>query len=240
MIPPAPRTRRRPSAALAAAAGSALLACVALAVEEPRRATVEDMDMGLLQRNLLKLYVCEKEAGLNARAIAELKDAVEVAGDPLRPTLRKPTEEELQAMRQREKDISHYLLFEKTNAVQMIRIVDRVLGTDVHLAGEGRAERVILEKKVDLIEIPRNTDIRVAARIISDALGCPVKVEQPDTEIYRIWFTMGPTTGEAIIKQVCSSHNFEWRFDGGVLIFRHRDAPASGASSGPAGGDDGE
>ena len=62
---------RRPARVLFAAVAGTLLAAGALALEEPRRATVEDMDMGLLQRNLLKIYVCEKEAAINARAAVE-------------------------------------------------------------------------------------------------------------------------------------------------------------------------
>lgn len=248
MSAPAPLPPRRPvRALLAAAAAAALGAAAALAVEgpaDPVRATVEDMDMGLLQRNLLKLYVCESESGINARSLAKYRASIQEAGDPRVESLRRPTPEEMDLLRQRQKEIFHYLLMEKTNAIQMVHIVDRVLGTDVHLAGEGRLERAILEKRVELIEIPRGTEIRTAGQMIAEVLGCTVRVETVETEINRLFFTMGPTTGEAIIKQVCSLAPYTYRIEGGALVFRHRDLPASGEGK-PArpdlgGGDDGE
>jgi hypothetical protein len=214
---------------IAAAAALAAGAAAALALPEGGgRATLEDMDMGLLQRNLLKLYVCEKEAGINAKSLAAFRRSMKEKADPTVPSLTQPKPEDLELLRQREKDISHYLLLEKTDAVQMIHIVDRILGTDVHLAGEGREERAILEKRVEIIDIPRNTEVREAGRLISEALGVPVRVEVVDTEINKLGMTMGPTTGEAIIKQFCSSAPFRYRIEGGTIVFRHTDLPASG------------
>lgn len=239
------RLRGRPAALLLAAAailGAGCLAAAAAAGQEaPRRASVEDMDMGLLQNRLLKIYVCEKEAALNAKALEKLRISLEAAGTG-KVTLESRTKEQIEEDARREKDISHYLLFEKTNAIQMIQIVDRILGTEVHLAGEGRADRAILDRKVELIEIPRGpkggTDIREAAKIISEVLGCPVRVEQPDTDIFRLWFTMGPTTGEAIIKQVASSQPFDWKIVDGTLVFRHRDLAEGASGEGPKEGED--
>ena len=232
MTSPSRGAARAPALALLALAAAAAGATAALALEGPPeggRATVEDMDMGLLQRNLLKLFVCERESGINAKALAKYKVSVETGADPTRPTIAKSTAEQQEEQRQKEKDIFHYLLMEKTSAVQMIHIVDKVLGTDAHLAGEGRAERVILEKRVELIEVPKGTEVRDAGRIVGEALGCPVRVEVVDTEINRVFFTMGPTTGEAIIKQFCGSAPYTWKIEAGTLVFRHRDLPASGA-----------
>ena len=239
MTPPA----RRAGLALAAAFAACLGAVGALALAPPvedRKATVDDMDMGLLQRNLLKLYVCEMESGINAKSLSHFKVVVETGGDPLKPTLAKATAEQMEDMRKREKDISHYLLMEKTNAVQMIHIVDKVLGTEAHLAGEGRPERAILEKNVDLIEIPRGTEVREAGRMIGEVLGCKVRVEVSENEINRIYFTMGPTTGEAIIKQFCSSAPYSWRIENGEVIFRHTSLPSGGGGATPkdSGGDE--
>jgi hypothetical protein len=228
---------RAPALLLAAFTAASLCAAAALALEGPPAAAVDDMDMGLLQRNLLKIYVSEKEASINAKLLDDYKVAVEISGTE-KVTLQRPTEEQLSDMRKREREISFFLLFEKTDAVQMIRIVDKILGTESHLAGEGREARAFLDKQVELIEIPRGangkgTDIREAAKIIGEVLGCPVKVEQPDTEIYRLWFTMGPATGETIIKQVCASQPFDWRFENGTLVFRHRDLAAGANGEGP-------
>ena len=233
---PLPRVARRAGIALAATFACGLAACAALALTPPveeGRATVDDMDMGLLQRSLLKLYVCEMESGINAKSLAHYKVAIEAGGDPTKPTLAKMTPEQLEDMRKREKDISHYLLLEKTNAVQMIHIVDKVLGTEAHLAGEGRPERVILEKNVELIEVPRGTEVREAGKIIAEALGCKVRVEVSENEINRIYFTMGPTTGEAIIKQFCSSAPYSWRIENGEVIFRHTSLPSAGGAARP-------
>ncbi len=148
-------------------------------------------------------------------------------GVPGRTKITNPTPEQLKSMEERHKHIFNYMLAEKTNAVQMIHIIDRILGEETHLSGEGRKERAILEKQVEMIEIPRGsgkgTEMREAGKLIGEVLGCPVQVETIDTEIYRIWFTMGPTTGEAIIKQVCASVPFDYRIEKGTLIFRHRD-----------------
>ena len=232
MTAPARPARRWPALALGAAVLAALGGVAALAGEDPHgggRATLDEMDMGLLQRNLLKLYVCEMESGINAKALAHYKVSLQAGNDPTRPTIATLTQVQVEEARTREKEISHYLLMEKTNAVQMIHIVDRILGTDAHVAGEGPAERVILEKRVELIEVPRGTEVREAGRIISEALGCPVRVETVETEINRVFFTMGPTTGEAIIKQFCGSAPYTWKIEGGTLVFRHRDLPSSGA-----------
>jgi len=228
---------RLPARLLAAVLAVSGCAVAALAVGDPPRAAIEDMDLGLLQRNMLKIYVAERESEINAKSLDGLRFAAEAAGAG-QVTLQQPTEEQLADMRQREKDISHYLLLEKTNGVQVIRILDKILGVETHLEGEGREARAILEKPVELIEIPRGpngkgTDIREAGRIIGEVLGCPVRVEQPDTDIFRIWFTMGPATGETIIKQVCASQPFDWRIEAGTLVFRHRDLKAGDSGEGP-------
>jgi hypothetical protein len=232
VIPSTPRARgprpRGPAVALLGAAAVAGAAVAALALEEPAdRSRLDDMDMGMLQRSLLKIYVCGKESTVHELKLDEIKLALQMEGNPSRPKIANPTQEQLQVMEERHKHIFNYMLAEKTNAVQMIHIIDRILGQETHLTGEGRTERAILEKKVEMIEIPRGagkgTEIREAGKMISEVLGCPVQVETIDTEIYRIWFTMGPTTGEAIIKQVCASIPFDYRIEKGVLIFRHHD-----------------
>jgi len=226
VIAPAPRW---PRFALLGGVLLAASAAAAVALEEPaRRATVDDMDMGLLQLNLLKIYVCGKESTVHHKKLQELKAATEVSGDPTRTKLTSPTAEQVKEMEEMHKHIFNYMLAEKTNAVQMVHIIDRILGTDVHLSGEGREERAILEKRIELIEIPRGangkgTEIREAGKMLAEILGCPVQVDTVDTDIYRIWFTMGPTTGEAVIKHICSSVPFEYRIEGGTLYLRHRD-----------------
>jgi hypothetical protein len=214
--------------------GGALLAAAAAtaaALEEPAPKTrLDEMDMGMLQRSLLKIYVCGKESTIHERKLDELRLATQADKDLLRPagTVAVPTA--LAAVREeRAKHIWNYMLAEKTNAVQMVRIIDRVLGVEEHLAGEGRAERAILERAVELIEIPKGangkgTEFREAGKILAEVLGCPVRVETIDTEFYRISLTMGPTTGEAIIKQVCAQlPKFDYSIDNGTLVFRHRD-----------------
>jgi hypothetical protein len=227
VIPPAPRW---PRFALLGAACLAAAGAAAIALEEPpaRRANVDDMDMTLLQLNLLKIYVCGKESTVHHLKMAELKFAIETYGDPAHPKLTAPTEEERTAMEERHKAIFNYMLAEKTNAIQIIHIIDRILGTDVHLAGEGRPERAILEKRIEAIEIPRGvkgkgTEIREAGKMLSEILGCPVRVETIDTEFYFIHFSMERTTGEVVIKHICASVPFDYRIDQGTLIFRHRD-----------------
>ena len=236
MIAPA---RRWPLFAILGAALLGAGTCAAVALQDaPRRATVDDMDMTLLQLNLLKIYVCGKESTVHQQKMQALKVAIEKFGEPGRSTVTQPTPEEKLEMEERHKHIHNYMLAEKTNAVQLIHIIDRILGTDVHLAGEGRPERVILEKKVELAEIPRSNggkgvEIREAGKMISEMLGCPVRVETIDTQIYYIWFTMERTTGESIIKHVCATQPFDYRIEDGTLIFRHRDLGKAGGR-GPA------
>lgn len=227
MIPPAPRWPRLAllGAAVVAAAGAA---AVALEEPAPRRASVDDMDMTLLQLNLLKIYVCGKESTVHHKKMEQLRVAVETFGEPGRAKLTNPTEDEKKEMEERHKHIFNFLLAEKTNAVQIVHIIDRILGTDVHLAGEGRAERLILEKKIDLIEIPRGakgkgTEIREVGKMLSEILGCPVRVETIDTEFYYLHFNGERTTGEVVIKHICASVPFDYRIEDGTLIFRHRD-----------------
>lgn len=236
MIAPDLRSRW-PAVALGAAIALAGFGAAALALEEPDgRATVDDMDMGLLQRNLLKIYVCGKESTIHELKLDQLRVESQFWGTPDRPKQRDMTPEQTQDLETRHKFIFNYFLAEKTSAIQMVNLVDKILGKDVHLEGEGRKERAILEKKVELIEVPKGTEITAAGRIISEALGVPVKVETvgPDIEINRIYFTMGPTTGEAILKQVCASlPKFSYRIENGTVILRHRDyvkssAPAPG------------
>jgi hypothetical protein len=220
--------RRWPAVLLASGAALAALAAGAVALEEPRRPSLDEMDIGLLQRNLLKIYVCGKESTIHEQKLGEIKLSTDLWGTPDRPKRNDMNEEQVKAMEDRHKFIFNYMLAEKTNAIQMIHIADKVLGTETHLAGEGRPERAILEKKIELIEIPRGpkgkgTEVREAGRILSDVLGCPVKVETIDTEYYYVWFTMGPTTGEAVIKQFCSSVPFDYAIENGTLLIRHRD-----------------
>jgi hypothetical protein len=191
------------------------------------------MDMTLLQLNLLKIYVCGKESTVHEAKMEQLRLAIEQFGEPGRPKDANITEDEKKVMEERHKHIFNYMLAEKTNAVQIVHIIDRILGTDVHLPGEGRPERAILEKKIDLIEIPRGvkgkgTEIREAGRMLSEILGCPVRVETIDTEFYYVWFTMERTTGETVIKHICATQPFDYRIEDGTLIFRHRDLGKGG------------
>jgi hypothetical protein len=241
VIPPALRRLRlrAPAAALAAAVVLGGAAATAVALQDaPARKTVDDMDMGLLQRNLLKIYVCGKESTLSGKAIDQLKLAIEMEGFPGQSKLTQPTAEQMKTMEDRHKFIFNYMLVEKTNAVQMVHIIDRILGSDVHLEGEGRPERKILEKRIDLIEIPRGagkgTEIREAGRILSEALGCPVRVETIDTQIYRLTLTMEKTTGEAVIKQICAYVPFNYHIVEGVVILRHRDLEGGAKKADPA------
>ena len=126
------------------------------------------------------------------------------------------------AAEERHKHVFHYLLLEKTSAVQVINVADRILGTDVHLAGEGKAQRAILERPIDLVEIPPRTEIHEAAKILSNAFGCPVRVESIEEKIYRLSLSMGPTTVEAVLKHVSSSLPFDYRFEGDGIVLRNR------------------
>ena len=236
------RARRWPRLALLGAAVLAAGGAAAVALEDPapRRATVDDMDMTLLQLNLLKIYVCGKESTVHEQKMEQLRLAVETFGEPGRVKITSPTPEEKAAMEERHKHIFNYMLAEKTNAVQMIHIIDRILGTEVHLPGEGRLERAILEKKIDLIEVPRGnggkgTEIREAGKMIAEALGCPVVVETIETQLYYTWFTMERTTGEVIIKHICSTQPFDYRIEGGTVVFRHRDLGKPGTKRGDGG-----
>jgi len=182
-------------------------------------AAIEEMDMGLLQRNLLKIYVCEKESAINEKRLEELKVEVESEEAGVKSAT---AAEQQRDSEERHKHIFHYLLLEKTSAVQVIHIADRVLGTDVHLTGEGKAHRAILEKAIDLIEIPPKTEIHEAAKILSKALGCNVRVESIEEKIYRLSLSMGPTTGEAVLKHISSSLPFDYRFEEGGIVLRNR------------------
>jgi hypothetical protein len=221
----APRPPRAASAAWAAAAALAL-AAAASAFEggggpPPRkRATVDDMDMALLQQNLLKIYVAEKESAIHQNKLAELKIASQFL-DPNRPTLDRPTEEQIADLRLRQKHIAHFLTTEKTTSVQILQIVDRVLGTELHLPGEGRPERAILEKFVEIIDIPKNTDLMKAAEIVGKALGCKVIVEKSDLVNFTVSCYQERTSGYAILKSICGNLPFEYRIEGGAIHLRH-------------------
>jgi hypothetical protein len=185
------------------------------------------MDLGMLQRNLLKIFVVEKESEINRKRLEELRLQVEVKGEPGREGVSGTPEEEAARREERHKHIFHYLLLEKTSAVQVIRVVERVLGTDVHLAGEGKAERAILEKAIPLIEIPKNAagkgmELHEAAKIIARELGVPVRVRSIEEKIYRISLVMERTTGEAVLKHIASSLPFDYFFEEGGIVLRHR------------------
>ena len=188
------------------------------AAEDGPKAAIEEMDMGLLQRNLLKIYVCEKESAINGKRLVELRtkvEAAEAAGPP------KDDEGKMEA-EERHKHVFHYLLLEKTSAVQVISVADRILGTDVHLAGEGKAQRAILERPIELVEIPPRTEIHEAAKILSQAFGTPVRVESIEEKIYRLSLSMGPTTVEAVLKHISSSLPFDYRFEPDGIVLRNR------------------
>ena len=239
MIPPA--LRRTALALLGAAALAFGAAAAAAPGEDSPRSRLDDMDMGMLQRSLLKIYVCGKESTIHERKLDELRLATQSDKDLLHPSVMNPAPELVQLRENRAKYIQNYMLAEKTNAIQMVHTIDRILGTEEHLAGESRAERAILERAVELIEIPKGpagkgTEFREAAKILADVLGCPVRVETIDTEIYRLSLTMGPTTGEAIIKQICAQlPKFDYRLADGGVVFRHRDlGKAAPTRDGPA------
>jgi hypothetical protein len=214
-----------PAFAWAGVAALGLLSAAASALEGggaggKKRANVDDMDMALLQRNLLKIYVAEKESAVHQEKLAELKIASQFL-DPTRATLSGPTPEQLADLKLRQKHIAHYLTTEKTTSVQILHIVDRVLGTDLHLPGEGRPERVILEKYVELCDIPKGTEIAKAAEIISKALGCKVVVEKSDLVNFTVHMYQERTSGQAILNSLCGSLPFEYRIEDGAVHLRH-------------------
>jgi hypothetical protein len=217
-----------PAPAPAASLPGLIRAAVRAAAEGGGGASrLEDMDLGMLQRNMLKIYVSEKESAINRKRLDELRIAVEVKGEPGREGVSGTTPEEQAEMEERHKHIFHYLLLEKTSAVQVIYVADRVLGTEVHLSGEGRAERAILEKRIEMIEIPKNaagkgTEIHEAAKILSQALGVPVRVKSIEEKIYRISLSMERTTGEVVLKHICSSLPFDYFIEDGGIVLRHR------------------
>ena len=236
--PGAAGNRRWPTAALAALVAGVLAGGAALALEEPNPRpggrSLENMDMDLLQRNLLKIFVTERESAINTERLEEFKIASEAFGEIGKTTLRQPTAEELGDMQKRNKYIFHYLLIEKTNAVQVINITDRILGRAIRLDGDDPFIRSILEKQVPLIEIPSGSDLRQAAKQVSEVLGLPIKLELPELTNYTVWFSLENTTGEAIIKQLCSAHQMEWRIEGGTLYIHHPEAgdPMEGLEGG--------
>jgi hypothetical protein len=238
-----PRDRRLPRLALLGAAVLVAGAATAAALEEPApKARLDEMDMAVLQRSLLKIYVCGKESTIHERKLDELRLATQTSGDPNRPSINAPTPEELKTIVEREKFIHNYLLAEKTNAVQIVHIIDRILGVDERPAGETPEIRAILERKLELFALPKGPkgkgiEIREAGKLLSEAIGCPVRVETIDTELYYLTVTMERTTAEAVIKQFCSQQpKFDWRFDGGTLVFRHRDLGKPDAGRGLGGG----
>ncbi len=230
---------RRPGArgafllAAGIAAGSLLGVAAAAPPEEPKRASIEDMDLALLQQRLLRIYIIEKESGINEMRLLQQKVASQTVFDPTKQTLtEKPTPEQIEDIKKRHKTIVHYLTLEKSNAMEAIHIVDRVLGTEVHLPGEGRPERKFLEQRIEVFEIPRKTDFREVAQKVGEVLGCKVETELPPLETFFITtFYMERSTGEALIKQLCSQLPLTWKFEGKTLKFRHVDLPEGGSKA---------
>lgn len=194
--------------------------------------SVETMDLATLQQGLLKIYICERESGINEARLHELKVMSQVDGFVNEERVNKPTGEALEDLKKRHKSIHHYLLQEKTNAIQVVNLVDRVLGTEPHIPGEGRAERAILEKEFDLVDVPNGTNFEEACKVFEKALGCPVVAELPPLQIFTIRVLMERGTGEALIKQVCASLPLDWRIEEGVLYFRHNDMPSDSMDTG--------
>jgi hypothetical protein len=221
---------RAAAALLAVAAAAAAVGAASAAPEGPAGGGAGEMDVDLLRKSRLKLFVAAKVSANNTRKLAAIRDLQKVDDDRARARPGGATTEEEDRIREvRRREIQGRLLQEKTEAVQLIHVIDRILNDGGGGGGGGKAERAILERRIDLVEIPRGAngkgmDIRDAAKLLSEALGCPVKVESIETEIFRIWFTMGPTTGEAVIKQVAASVPFEWSIRDGVVLFRHRNA----------------
>jgi hypothetical protein len=231
--------RRTTLAVLAAGFTLGALALSGLALEGPDKPAkapgggrVESMDLALLQQGLLKIYICERESGINETRLHEMKVMSQAAGHVGEDRIEKPSPEQLEDLKKRHKSIHHYLLQEKTNSIQVINLVDRVLGTEPHIPGEGRAERKILEREFELIDIPKDTDFVAACATIEKVLGCKVVPELPPLTNFTIRVLMQRGTGEALIKQVCSSLPMEWRIEDGVLYFRHNDLPAGEVDTG--------
>ncbi len=208
-------------AGLVVSAGTVGALALQPVTQDDERKTVDDMDIPLLQENLLKIYVTEKESAINEGRLEEWKWAAEEFGDISQDTLRTLTADQLEDMKKRNKFIFHHLIMEKTNAIQVIHVVDKVLGTDVHLPGEGRAERRILETVVDSFVLPRGTYLRDAIKRLGEALGCDTHAELPPLNKYTISLLRERATGEAIIKAICDIHNLEFRIEGKTLIFTH-------------------
>jgi hypothetical protein len=210
--------------AVLCAAGAAALALQDPPAEaDPDRKTGDDMDIPLLQENLLKIYVTERESAIDVTRLEEWKWAAQEFGDLGRDTLQQLTDTQIEDMKKRDKHIFHHLIMEKTNAIQVINVVDKVLGTDVHLPGEGRAARRILTTVIESFQLPRGTDLRDAIAKLGEVLGCETKAELPPLNNYTVSLLREQCTGEVLIKALCDYHPLTYRIEGNTLIFTHSD-----------------
>jgi hypothetical protein len=178
--------------------------------------TVFDMDLGLLGQNLLKFFVLEEESRKHQEALKALKMEKKIVE---KDQLESMDPKMIELAKTREKHLVHYLRMEKEGAIEVLDIIDRVLGDKVRLDEDEKQEwRRILDTPITGIaweQMPLDEALYDLGRRIN----IPVVAEIPLIEVPYITLKVDSGTLETVIQMIQEIHPLTTKYTKGKIYF---------------------
>jgi len=193
---------------------------------KPGERTVANMDVELLRESLLKLWIIEQgserynQMRIAQKAYQALTPLV-LIGD------REQDAENIEARRQLDKELRHYLLLELDGSIEVMDIVRRVLGRvpkPTYASEDAKLLEEILAKELPRGVAWREKDLEACLRELGAMLGTPVAFT-PVPKHVELTCTFEFPAGfqlRQVLDYVNSTHPLDWRLEDGVLKFDYK------------------
>jgi hypothetical protein len=177
--------------------------------------TVQDMDLDILRKNLLKFFVFEEESVKHQEQLAKLKFEKQVIE---KDQLATANPKLLKLAKKRERWVVHYMRLEKESAIELLDIISRCIGDKVRLHDDGNEWRRIRETPVKGI-FWDNLPLDQALAELGKKVGVPVVAEIPLIEVPYISLKVDTANLEALIKMITDIHPMDVKFTKGKIYF---------------------
>jgi hypothetical protein len=193
-----------------------------------QRWSVESLDLSLLQESLLKVHIVETASERhNQRRVAQ-KAFVGVTADFGATGDAEMDARNAAAKKQLDFELNHYLKLELDGSIEMIEILQRVLGKNLISDPATAALKRILRKECPDIDW-RNKDVVQALKEFGRSVGVPVQVTGiPKNTTLEIYLTLeGADVGSALsIITTQDAFRFKWKYEDGMFKFEYQDTPS--------------
>jgi hypothetical protein len=177
--------------------------------------TVRDMDIGLLRQNLLKFFVLEEESRLHQANLQKLKFVKQFVEDK---QLEKPDPQMLKLAKKRERHIKHYLTLEREGCIEILYVIQRILGDRARLEGKDAEWRGLLETPISELNW-RGIPLDQALLQLGEMVQVEVVPELPLTSVPSITLKIERGTLETTLAMMAEIHPMTHAYKNGKLYF---------------------